>query len=76
MTTRTSSERRRQQAAQEIANELRAIVGQDELAAFIADAGDEAGGYHSLRHHEALVRTRLGGAYDPDAWDAAMEMLA
>jgi hypothetical protein len=52
--------------AKMIADEL------EEIGAVGDDIGDDA---RSLREHESLVRTRLGGDYDPAAWDDAMEIL-
>jgi hypothetical protein len=55
-----------------IAVELRSIVSRETLAAYLADES----GHDSLRSYESLIRIRLGGDYDPSAWDAAMAVLS
>lgn len=61
----------RARSAEAIARELREIVVSETIQAFISDAS----GHDSLRQYESLVRTRLGGSYDAEAWDDAMEVL-
>ena len=55
-----------------IAEELKSILGEVRLAEWAStyDAIDDG-----WKEYEALVRTRLGGDYDPEAWDDALEIL-
>lgn len=61
----------RRRAAAAIAEELREVVSSETLEAYIADESE----HDSLESYRALVRTRLGGSYDAEAWPDAMELL-
>lgn len=58
-------------AAEKIADQLIAICTTEALREYANDAS----GAESLRQHESLVRTRLGGDYDASAWDEAMDRI-
>lgn len=57
--------------AQMIADELRAVVHEDTLQAFV----DDDSGHDSLRYYETIVKIRLGGDYDASAWHDACQLL-
>ena len=54
-----------------IVDELVAILLPERLEQY---ANDDSGN-DSLESERSLVRLRLGGDYDPEAWDDAMELI-